>query len=78
MLYQALQGFFDIRSNADRTALDNICKWAVNHPQAGKEFYRKVIDLADDARKKAKTNRWGYFLGGLRRQLGYVPGKNQE
>ena len=75
LLYGALQDFFNIRSNADRTALDNICKWAVNHPQASKEFYRRIIDLADEARKKAKTNRWGYFFDVLRRQLGYVPGK---
>ncbi len=78
LLYGALQDFFNIRSNADRTSLDNICKWAVNHPQAGKEFYRKVIDLADEAKRKAKTNRWGYFFDVLRRQLGYIPGKNQE
>jgi uncharacterized protein YdaU (DUF1376 family) len=78
LLYGALQDFFNIRSNADRTALDNICKWAVNHNQAGKDFYRKVIDLADEAKRKAKINRWGYFFDVLRRQLGYVPGKNQE
>jgi uncharacterized protein YdaU (DUF1376 family) len=78
VLYGALQDFFNIRSNADRTALDNICKWAVNHNQAGKDFYRKVIDLADEAKRKAKTNRWGYFFDVLRRQLGYVSGKNQE
>ena len=75
VLYGALQDFFNIRSNADRTSLDNICKWAVNHNQAGKDFYRKVIDLADEAKRKAKTNRWGYFFDVLRRQLGYVPGK---
>jgi uncharacterized protein YdaU (DUF1376 family) len=86
VLYGALQDFFNIRSNADRTALDNICKWAVNHPQAGhasglassKDFYRKVIDLADESKKKAKTNRWGYFFDVLRRQLGYVPGKTDN
>jgi uncharacterized protein YdaU (DUF1376 family) len=78
VLYGALQDFFNIRSNADRTSLDNICKWAVNHQQAGKEFYRKVIDLADEAKRKAKHNRWGYFFDVLRRQLGYVPGKTVD
>ena len=78
VLYGALQDFFNIRSNADRTSLDNICKWAVNQPEAGRDFYRQVIDLADEAKRKAKTNRWGYFFDVLRRQLGYVPGKIQE
>ncbi len=74
-LYGALSNFLVLQEQSQKTCLNNICKWAVNHPQAGREFYRQVIDFADEARKKAKTNRWGYFLGGLRRQLGYVPGK---
>jgi uncharacterized protein YdaU (DUF1376 family) len=77
-LYGALSNFLVLQQQSQRTCLSNICKWAVNHPEAGKEFYRRMIDFADEAKRKAKTNRWGYFLGGLRRQLGYVPGKVQE
>ena len=77
-LYGALSNFLVLQDQSQKTCLNNICKWAASHPQAGMDFYRQVIDFADEARRKAKTNRWGYFLGGLRRQLGYVPGKNQE
>jgi len=75
-LYQALIQFFDIRNNGDRTCIDNICKWAVNHVLASQwknDFYKKIIDLAQEAKTNAKRNRWGYFLDALRREFGYVP-----
>ncbi len=76
ILYSALCPFFAFKDNSDKTCLDNICRWAayiVESGQRDRSFFKNIIGLAEEARRNAKTNRWGFFFNSLRRDFGYVP-----
>lgn len=80
-LIEALSGFFKIQTNGDRTCLENIARWAATKIAVGhrdREFLKQVIALAEESRREAKRNRWGYFMNVLRRDFGYVPPTKQK
>jgi uncharacterized protein YdaU (DUF1376 family) len=80
-LNEALRGFFSIKTNGDRTCLENISRWAATKIAVGhrdREFLKQVIALAEESRKEARRNRWGYFLNVLRRDFGYIPPTKQK
>jgi uncharacterized protein YdaU (DUF1376 family) len=80
-LNEALRGFFSIKTNGDRTCLENISRWAATKIAVGhrdREFLKQIIALAEESRKEARRNRWGYFMNVLRRDYGYIPPTKQK
>jgi len=80
-LIEALSGFFKIQTNGDRTCLENIARWAATKIAVGhrdREFLKQVIALAEESRREARRNRWGYFMNVLRRDFGYIPPTKQK
>jgi uncharacterized protein YdaU (DUF1376 family) len=80
-LNEALRGFFSIKTNGDRTCLENISRWTATKIAVGhrdREFLKQIIALAEESRKEARHNRWGYFMNVLRRDFGYIPPTKQK
>ena len=80
-LYNELQKYLVIKSFADRKDLDNICRFAarqIAEGRANEGILKQIIDLADEAKQKAKTNRCGYFWNIVKRDTGYVPPSKQN
>jgi uncharacterized protein YdaU (DUF1376 family) len=78
-LEMALRQIFQPTIKPNLASLQNLCAWCEGEILAkhwGKELYKRVIDLALEAKRKGR-NKYAFFFDLLRREIGYVSGKGK-